>query len=90
MSVHWIDMSTTIKNIVVVGGGTAGWLSACILAKQLNCSASPDVSITLIESADIPPIGVGEGTVPTMRETLQLIGVDEADLRFRLQCEMQF
>lgn len=88
MSVHWIDMSTTIKNIVVVGGGTAGWLSACILAKQLNCSASPDVSITLIESADIPPIGVGEGTVPTMRETLQLIGVDEAD--FIKSCDVTF
>ena len=67
-------MNSQINNIVILGGGTAGWLTACILAKQLNCANSNQVSITLVESADIPTIGVGEGTVPTMRNTLQLIG----------------
>lgn len=81
-------MSSTIESIVVVGGGTAGWLSACILAKKLNCKANGKLTITLIDSPDIPSIGVGEGTVPTMRETLKLIGVSESD--FIKACDVTF
>ncbi|PCK31261.1 tryptophan halogenase family protein [Pseudoalteromonas piscicida] len=67
-----------INSYVVVGGGTAGWLTACILAKKL--SEYSDKTVTLIESPDIPPIGVGEGTVPSIRETLKMIGISETDL----------
>ena len=52
---------------VIVGGGTAGWLTACILASEFQDSAGhPSVKVTLIESPDIPTLGVGEGTWPSM------------------------
>lgn len=76
-------MINSIQKIVIVGGGTAGWLSACLLAAQ-----RPDLSITLVESPDIPTIGVGEGTWPTMRETLGTIGIPEAE--FLKQCDASF
>ncbi|WP_095012673.1 tryptophan halogenase family protein [Tsuneonella mangrovi] len=76
-------MSGRIANVVVVGGGTAGWLSACYLA-----AARPDLSITLVESPDIATIGVGEGTWPTMRETLSAIGIGEAE--FLRECDASF
>lgn len=81
-------MNSPIKNIAIVGGGTAGWLTACILAKQLNNAGDLTTTITLIESADIPPVGVGEGTVPTMRQTLKMIGVNETD--FIRECDVTF
>lgn len=81
-------MISPIKNIVIVGGGSAGWLTACILAKQLNNARDVTSTITLIESADIPPIGVGEGTVPTMRQTLRMIGVSESE--FIKECDVTF
>jgi glycine/D-amino acid oxidase-like deaminating enzyme len=63
--------------ILIVGGGTAGWLTACYLAKFLDCARRPDLSITLVESPEIGVIGVGEGAFPTMRSTLQFLGIDE-------------
>jgi tryptophan halogenase len=81
-------MNSPIKNIAIVGGGTAGWLTACILAKQLNNVSDVTTTITLIESADIPPVGVGEGTVPTMRQTLKMIGVNETE--FIRECDVTF
>jgi tryptophan halogenase len=69
-------MSDPIKKIIIVGGGAAGWLSAALLAKQFE-SKTASISITLIESSDIPTVGVGEGTWPTMRNTLRKIGLDE-------------
>lgn len=71
-------MAEPVKRIVIVGGGTAGWLSACYLAARAG-ENSPVTQITLIESPDIATIGVGEGTWPTMRETLATIGIDEVD-----------
>ena len=71
-------MERSIERIVVAGGGTAGWLSACRLvawAKAENRS----IHVTLIESPDIPTVGVGEGTWPTMRDTLAQIGIDEPE-----------
>lgn len=76
-------MITPIRNIVVVGGGTAGWLSACVVAARL-----PHLSVTLVDSPDIPTIGVGEGTWPTMRETLATIGIPEAE--FLESCDAAF
>ncbi len=72
-------MNEALKNIVIVGGGTAGWLTAGIIAAQHNSHLSDGVSITLIESPDIKPIGVGEGTWPTMRNSLEKIGISEDD-----------
>ena len=66
------------RSIVIVGGGTAGWLSACYLAARAD-EVATGARVTLIEAPDIPSIGVGEGTWPTMRETLSIIGLDEAE-----------
>ena len=68
-----------IRNIVIVGGGTAGWLTACLLASRHDCVSEKGLSITLIESPEIPTIGVGEGTWPTLRKTLHRIGIEETD-----------
>jgi glycine/D-amino acid oxidase-like deaminating enzyme len=68
------------KKIVIVGGGTAGWLTACYLARTLMTASPQGVAITLVESADIGILGVGEGTFPTIRKTLRRIGIDEAEL----------
>ena len=67
----------TTDDILIVGGGTAGWLTAAYLAKQLGGAAG--VRITLVESSDIATIGVGEGTFPTIAQTLASLGVDEAE-----------
>ncbi|WP_246134190.1 tryptophan halogenase family protein [Nitrospirillum amazonense] len=66
------------RRILIVGGGTAGWLTAAYLAKTLGANLSGGTEITLIESSDIGIIGVGEGTFPTIRSTLAAIGIDEA------------
>jgi tryptophan halogenase len=62
-----------VKEILIVGGGTAGWLTAAFLAKLLA-----GVRISLVESQDIGILGVGEGTFPSIRGTLSTIGIDEA------------
>lgn len=81
-------MSTSIKNIVIVGGGTAGWLTASIIAAH-HKSAHPDaLRVTLIESSDIPTVGVGEGTWPTMKNTIRDIGLKESEV-FK-QCHAAF
>ena len=72
-------MTTKIQKLVIVGGGTAGWLSAGIIAAEHSATATDNTSsdgfqLTLIESPDISTIGVGEGTWPSMRSTLQKNG----------------
>jgi flavin-dependent dehydrogenase len=66
------------RNILIVGGGTAGWLAAAYLAKFFDIGEQQQLNITLLESADIGIIGVGEGTFPTIRNTLKFLGIDEA------------
>jgi glycine/D-amino acid oxidase-like deaminating enzyme len=80
-------MAQDIGRIAIVGGGTAGWLSACYLAAR-KAGFGREPSITLIESPDIPTIGVGEGTWPTMRDSLATIGIDEAE--FLHACDASF
>lgn len=69
-----------IRNIVIVGGGTAGWLAACYLQRTLAADPAAGVRIRLVESPDIGIIGVGEATVPTLRNTLAALGLPEAAL----------
>jgi tryptophan halogenase len=67
-----------IKQVLIVGGGTAGWLSAAFLARTLASQADGGVRITLVESSDIGIIGVGEATFPSIKGTLVAIGIGEA------------
>ncbi|MRW93904.1 tryptophan 7-halogenase [Duganella sp. FT80W] len=77
-----------LRRIVIVGGGSAGWLTAGLIAAEHRARAADGLQVTLIESPDVPAIGVGEGTWPSMRDTLRRIGVSEAD--FFRQCDASF
>jgi tryptophan halogenase len=63
-----------VKNIVIVGGGSAGWMTAAHMSSHLT-----DVNITLIESPDVPTVGVGESTVPPVRDFMEALGFKEED-----------
>lgn len=64
------------QEIVIVGGGTAGWMSANLLAHSW---ARHGTKITLIESSDIGIIGVGEGSTPYLRQFFQRLGIQESE-----------
>lgn len=81
-------MGKPVSKIVIVGGGSAGWLTAGLLASQLTGDKRSPVEITLVESPDVSTIGVGEGTWPTMRTTLQMIGIPENE--FLSRCSASF
>lgn len=81
-------MDKAIKTVVVVGGGTAGWLTAGRIAAQHNAASAQGIQVVLIESPTIATIGVGEGTWPTMRSTLIALGISETD--FIRECDATF
>lgn len=66
-----------LQKILVVGGGVAGWLSACYLAKTLHSASPGGIQVALVESPAIGLLGVGEATFPSIRGTLAAIGLDE-------------
>jgi tryptophan halogenase len=68
-------MKQAIKNVVIVGGGTAGWLTAALLQKVIGTS----INITLVESEAIGTVGVGEATIPPIRLVNQVLGINEAE-----------
>lgn len=74
-----------VNHIVILGGGSAGWLTAGVIAAEHRSSP---IKITLVESPGVAPIGVGEGTWPTMRATLKKMGVSETELF--TECDASF
>ena len=65
-----------VQRIVIVGGGTAGWMTALILGRSL---LQRGVAITLVESPAVGTIGVGEGSTPWLRGFFDSLGIDEAE-----------
>src|SRR5690606_16046578 len=65
-----------VKHVVIVGGGTAGWLVAAGVGKMYQGRGR----VTLIESDDIPTVGVGEATIPTMTAYHKLLEIPEAEV----------
>ncbi len=78
------------KTVVIVGGGSAGWLTAGIIAARHNplSDDGQGIKVILLESPDVANLGVGEGTWPTMRDTLRQIGLSEVD--FLRSCDVSF
>lgn len=66
-----------IRKVLIVGGGTAGWLVACYLARAMRSVDPQAVQVHLVESDRIGLLGVGEATFPSIRGTLAAIGLDE-------------
>ncbi|MEG3125444.1 tryptophan halogenase family protein [Sphingomonas sp. GB1N7] len=61
-------------DIVILGGGTAGWMTACMIAK-----AWPQARVTLVESPEIGIVGVGEGSTPQLKAFFDTLGITEAE-----------
>jgi hypothetical protein len=66
----------SIRKIAIVGGGTAGWMAAMILAHKLGPRG---VEISVLESPTVPIIGVGEGSTPWLRGFFDMLGIEESE-----------
>nr|AGU11730.1 Tryptophan halogenase [uncultured organism] len=77
-------MGGPLTRICIVGGGTAGWVAAAMLAHL-----HPDITIELVESDDIGTIGVGESTIPPFLELIAKLGIDEAEFVREVQASFK-
>lgn len=68
--------NSAIKHVVIAGGGTAGWMTAAAFTKLLG----NDIKVTLIESDDIGTVGVGEATIPPIKNFHKLLGINEQEV----------
>lgn len=71
------DEKYHINSLVIVGGGTAGWMTAAKLSQYFS---STNVRITIIESSELGTVGVGEATIPTLRRFYQSLGMTDMDV----------
>lgn len=76
-------MVDKLEKIVIVGGGSAGWMSAAALIKSF-----PEKEIIVIESPDVPSVGVGESTLGQFKEYTNYLGIDEKD--FMTYCDASY
>ena len=75
----------TLEHVVIVGGGSAGWMAATALSQALARTGPNACRITLIESDEIGTVGVGEATIPPIKVLNQAMGLDEAQFMKRTQ-----
>jgi len=78
-------MSKDIKEIVIVGGGSAGWMSASTLIRFL-----PDIKITVVESPKIPTVGVGESTQANLKNWMNVLGIDQNDFMYETDAGLKY
>jgi len=67
--------NSKLQNVVIAGGGTAGWMAAAALSKLLG----KNLNVTLVESDEIGTVGVGEATIPPIRTFHKLLGINEQE-----------
>jgi tryptophan halogenase len=72
------------QRVLIVGGGSAGWMAAAYIDAALNRDGRRIADIALVESPDVPRIGVGEATVPSINHILSVIGIDELEFLRRV------
>jgi tryptophan halogenase len=85
-SEDWHMNEHSIREVVIVGGGTAGWMAAAALSKFLGGGRGPgQTRIRLIESDEIGTVGVGEATIPTIATFNQMLGIDENEFIAKTQ-----
>lgn len=85
-----------IRHVAIIGGGTAGWLSALMLRRYLDTQQGATtgtqlpLEITVVESSAVPSIGVGEGTTAVFRSVLKDLGIDERDFLHRTGATIKY
>jgi len=84
MSIDMLETNKEINNVVIAGGGTAGWMAAAALSSLIGNK----IKVTLIESDDIPSVGVGEATIPPLLTFHRLLKIDEQE--FMKACQATF
>ena len=74
----------TPRKVLVVGGGSAGWMAAAYLNAALNVGGRQVAEISLIESPDVARIGVGEATIPNINHILAVLDIDQREFMRRV------